>query len=250
MKVIMVQSIDRALSIIKLMASDKGEWWSISEIAESLSLPVSTVHRLLNTLIQHRLVLQSQHTKQYKLGSLWMEIGLRELEKADYRTKAREVMEVLALQVEESIYFNIPDGKEAIIIERVDSPTNVRIIDKIGLRIPLHIGAPNKTILANMPEETIEANVMELLPKSKEKRRELFDHLTLIKEQGYATSFSERTDGTISVAAPVFNFNHDIVGAISIGVVQYRVSEERLSYLIHCIKKAADEISTAIGRTT
>lgn len=249
MKVIMVQSIDRAMSIIKLLASDNGEWWSISEIADSLILPVSTVHRLLNTLIQHQLVLQNADTKHYKLGSLWMEIGLRQLEKADYRTKAREVMAELAQQVEESIYFNIRDGMESIIIERVDSPTNVRIIDKIGLRIPLSIGAPNKTILANMPEEETQRIVKELLPSSKAKQSQLFDQLSLIKEQGYAVSYSERTDGTISVAAPVLDFNHQLVGAISIGVVQYRVSEERLSYLIHCIKKAAKEISTALGRT-
>lgn len=245
----MVQSIDRAMSIIKQLASENREWWSISEIAESLSLPVSTVHRLLNTLIQHQLVLQNPDTKHYKLGGLWMEFGLRQLEKADYRTKAREVMERLALKVEESIYFNIPDGKEAIIIERVDSPTNVRIIDKIGLRIPLSIGAPNKTILANMPIEEIERIVIELIPTSKAKQDQLFAQLSLIKEQGYAVSYSERTDGTLSVAAPVVDFNHQIVGAISIGVVQYRVSEERLSYLIHCIKKAAEEISTALGRT-
>lgn len=249
MKVIMVQSIDRAMSIIKQLASENREWWSISEIAESLSLPVSTVHRLLNTLIQHQLVMQNPDTKHYKLGSLWMEFGLRQLEKADYRTKAREVMERLALKVEESIYFNIPDGKEAIIIERVDSPTNVRIIDKIGLRIPLSIGAPNKTILANMPIEEIERIVIELIPTSKAKQDQLFNQLSLIKEQGYAVSYSERTDGTLSVAAPVVDFNHQIVGAISIGVVQYRVSEERLSYLIHSIKKAAEEISTALGRT-
>ncbi|WP_141432588.1 IclR family transcriptional regulator [Bacillus sp. 03113] len=247
----MVQSIDRAVSIIELLASNNDrEWWSISEISERLHLPVSTSHRLLNTLIRHGLVFQNPETKQYKLGYLWIEIGLRQLEKLDFRSVAREVMKRLALQVEESIYLNIPDGTDALIIERVDSPTNVRIIDKLGLRIPLHIGAANKTILANMNSKEMDIIVNKLIPDSSDKYNSLIEQLFQIKRQGYAVSYSERTEGTLSVAAPILDFNHKVVGALSIGVLNYRVKEERLLYLIDRVKEAANEISIAIGRTS
>lgn len=50
----MVQSIDRAISIIKLLNStNEKEYWAISDIADRTHLPVSTVHRLLNSLIEH-----------------------------------------------------------------------------------------------------------------------------------------------------------------------------------------------------
>ncbi len=50
----MVQSIDRAISIIKLLNStNEKEYWAISDIADRAHLPVSTVHRLLNSLIEH-----------------------------------------------------------------------------------------------------------------------------------------------------------------------------------------------------
>ena len=46
----MVQSIDRAISIIKLLNStNEKEYWAISDIADRTHLPVSTVHRLLNS---------------------------------------------------------------------------------------------------------------------------------------------------------------------------------------------------------
>ena len=47
-----------------------------------------------------------------------MEIGLRQLEKVDYRSVAREVMKRLAAEVEESVYLNIPNGTHSIIIEK------------------------------------------------------------------------------------------------------------------------------------
>ncbi|MEC2558727.1 helix-turn-helix domain-containing protein, partial [Bacillus cereus] len=49
----MVQSIDRAISIIKLLNStNEKEYWAISDIADGTHLPVSTVHRLLNSLME------------------------------------------------------------------------------------------------------------------------------------------------------------------------------------------------------
>ena len=61
-----------------------------------------------------------------------MEIGLRQLEKVDYRSIAREVMKRLAYEVEESVYLNIPNGTHSIIIERMDSPLKIRVIDNLN----------------------------------------------------------------------------------------------------------------------
>ena len=54
------------------------------------------------------------------------------IEKVDYRSVAREVMKRLAYEVEESVYLNIPNGTHSIIIERMDSPLKIRVIDNLG----------------------------------------------------------------------------------------------------------------------
>jgi DNA-binding IclR family transcriptional regulator len=246
----MVQSIDRAVGIIKLLDSDNKEgYWSISEIAEKTSLPVSTVHRLLNTLMKHGLVSQIPETKHYKAGPLWMEIGLHQLEKLDYRSVAREAMKQLSHEVEESVYLNIPHGTDSIIIERMDSPLKVRFIDNLGDRIPLSIGAANKAILSKMEPKQRKAIVNQLLSSSLEQQRVLLDQLSSIEIQGYAVSCGERTMGTVSVAAPIMGFNKKVVGAISIGVLSHRINDDRLSCLIDRVKQTASEISTKIGST-
>ena len=113
--------------------------------------------------MEHGLVTQITETKQYKIEPMWMEIGLRQLEKVDYRSVAREVMKRLASEVEESVYLNIPNGTHSIIIERIDSPLKIRVIDNLGEQIPLSIGA-NKTMLANMKTNEMEHIVEYLLP--------------------------------------------------------------------------------------
>lgn len=245
----MVQSIDRAMQIVQALISDETRFhWSISDLAEKTKLPISTVHRLISTLIQHGLVEQVADTKQYKAGHLWMEIGLRLLENVDYRVVARPIMEALAMEVKESTYLNIPHGTDAIIIERVDSPLKVRIIDNLGIRIPLHIGAGNKTILANFEEREMTATIEKLIP-TEGKRLELYNQLRDIKQQGYAISYGERTEGTASIAAPIIGYGNKVVGALSIGVLSYQITDERLAYLIEKVKDAAQLISQKIGKT-
>jgi len=242
----MVQSIDRAMSIISILVSDDSKQsWSISDLAQQTALPLGTLHRILSTLIRHGLVAQVPETKQYKAGYKWMEIGLRLLDKIDIRIAARPVMERLAAEVEESIYLSIPSGTDGIIIEKVDSPLKVRINENLGDRIPLHIGAPNKTMLAQMREEEVKAILQQLLPT--EQIPAFHTQLAEVKKNGYAVSFGEKTENTCAVAAAVIGYQH-VAGSISIGGPSFRFTEERLPLLIQKVKESAEEISVYIGK--
>ena len=141
--------------------------------------------------------MQISETKQYKIGPMWMEIGLRQLEKVDYRSVAREVMKRLAYEVEESVYLNIPNGTHSIIIERMDSPLKIRVIDNLGEQIPLSIGAANKTMLANMKQNEIEYIVEQLLSALPEQKQILLEQINQIRNEGYAVSYGEKQKGQL-----------------------------------------------------
>ena len=246
----MVQSIDRAISIIKLLNStNEKEYWAISDIADGTHLPVSTVHRLLNSLMEHGLVTQISETKQYKIEPMWMEIGLRQLEKVDYRSVAREVMKRLVAEVEESVYLNIPNGTHSIIIERIDSPLKIRVIDNLGEQIPLSIGAANKTMLANMKTNEMEHIVEYLLPSLPEQKQILLNQIKQIKMKDMLSVMVKNRRDSFS-SAPIIGFNHKVVGALSVGLISHRINDDRLSFLISKVKQATHEISIKIGSTS
>jgi len=244
----MVQSIDRAMLIIDILISDesKGEW-QISELAKKTSLPLGTLHRLLSSLIKYGLVVQMPDTKHYKAGDKWMEVGLRQLDKIDFRLVARPVMERLANQVEESIYLNIVSGIDGIVIEKIDSPLKIRIAENLGIRIPLHIGAPNKAILAHMKVYEMEQvlNQMKLTLNGIQKIKQ---QLGEIKRNGYAVSESEQTEDTAAIAAPIIGYNNKILAALSVNVPGFRFTQERIPILIEEVIKAAEEISMKVGK--
>lgn len=244
----MVQSIERAMKIVNILISDnRKSSWTLSEISEKAELPQSSVHRLINTLRNHGLVSQSPVTKQYKIGNTWMEIGFWLHEHLDFRDVARPIMERLAQEVQESVYFSMPNGESAIIIDRVDSPLSVRIIDNLGERIPLNLGAANKSMLAFMKEEKAQHIIDQLVASDPEKSK-LLTELNKIKQNGYAISYGEKTQGTTSIAAPVLSFDHRVVGSIYINLLSDKNTKARCSTLVEKVTQAAKEVSDQSGK--
>jgi len=191
------------------------------------------------------MVEQDEHSKLYRLGMVWLEYGLQVYDTIDYVSKVRPELERLSKEVEESVYLSKPVGIEAMIVERIDSENNpIRIYDQLGLRIPLHIGAANKSILAAMPSSQSESILSQLLPAGEIPN--FSQTLSQITKQGYAISHSERTEGTSSVAVSIKDSLGQIIGAISVGVVSFNLTEERLAFLTSKIIETGNNISAKL----
>ncbi|MET4559229.1 IclR family transcriptional regulator [Lysinibacillus parviboronicapiens] len=242
-----MQLLERAMTIAKVLASETTEnSLSISELATKVDLPLSTLHRILKAMIQQGMIEQDEQTKHYRLGTIWMEIGLQVYDTMDYISKIRPELERLAREVEESVYLSKPAGTDTIIIERIDSAANpIRIYDQLGIRIPMHIGAANKAILAAMPASQASEIISQLVPN--EDIADFNFQLAQVQKQGFAISHGERTTGTSSVAVAVLNGFGEIVGAVSIGFVSFNVTEEQIQLLTERLLETGKRVSMKLG---
>ncbi|QPQ32085.1 IclR family transcriptional regulator [Lysinibacillus sp. JNUCC 51] len=242
-----MQLLERAMTIAKVLASEASEnSLSISELSEKCNLPLSTLHRILKAMIKEGMIEQDDQTKQYRLGTIWMELGLQVYDTMDYISKIRPELERLAREVEESVYLSKPAGLDTIIIERIDSAANpIRIYDQLGIRIPMHIGAANKAILATMPVSQAKEIIEQLIPH--EEIAELEAQLEQIRLQGFAISHGERTAGTSSIAVSILNGFNEVVGAVSIGFVSFNVSAEHINTLTERLVETGKRVSMKLG---
>lgn len=242
-----MQLLERAMTIAKVLASEASEGsLSISELSTKCDLPLSTLHRILKAMIAQGMIEQDTQTKHYRLGTIWMELGLQVYDTMDYISKIRPELERLAREVEESVYLSKPAGLDTIIIERIDSAANpIRIYDQLGIRIPMHIGAANKALLASLPLVEAKEIMQQLVPM--EEMAELEAQLEQIRLQGFAISHGERTAGTSSVAVAVFNGFGEIIGAVSIGFVSFNVSDEHINFLTQRLVETGKRVSTKLG---
>lgn len=245
-----MQSIDRVMQLAQILASENTtSGISISDIAKECDLALSTLHRILKSMVKQGLAEQDVDTKLYKLGPIWMEYGLRAYDTMDYVSSIRPELDRLSREVEESIYLSKCTGLEAIIIERIDNENNqIRMYDKLGLRIPMNIGAANKIMLACMPTAASEKIIQQLVPE--DEQDDFKEKLQVIQKQGYAISHGERTEGTSSIGVAIRNITGEVVGAISIGCVTFNLTEDRLQMMIEKILAAKERVSEKIGRSS
>ena len=186
------KTADHALAVL-LELSDRGPS-TPAELARSLDLNRTVVHRLLSTLHQRGFVTRQEDG--YVPGAILVRIA-NGVQPA-LRSQGRAVMLELVERIGETVVMHIPDGEEAVVLEQVVSERNiVRVEHRIGSRHPLVTGASGRAILAFLP------SMAERLVRRADNGTALARQLESVRQLGYALSHDELQHGVHGVAVPV-----------------------------------------------
>jgi DNA-binding IclR family transcriptional regulator len=223
----------------------------VREIARITGFSSSTTGRLLQRMKNQRLLRQDPVTREYALGMRllnWAGVFLTSL---DIRSVAMPVMVDLLSATRETISLYLRDGLERVCVERLESPQNVRIIARLGLRLPLHAGSAGKVMLAFLPQEIQEAVYLDkdlkvFTDRTITDRSVLIAELEQIRRQGYATSHGEWIADASGVAAPVFS-GSELIGAVTISGPSQRFTPERVAEYARLVVQAGSTISEELG---
>ena len=129
-----VQSLVRALGIInQLAAVDEG--MSLTNIAESVRLPPSTVHRLLTTLEQERYVHFDHERRLWSVGVQAFVAGAAFLKTRNLVGVARPYMRALMNESAETVNLAVEDEYEAVYLAQVECRQMMRALARPGARV-------------------------------------------------------------------------------------------------------------------
>jgi IclR family KDG regulon transcriptional repressor len=151
-----VQSIERALSLLEALEDSRGEV-GIAELSKRVGLHVSTAHRILATLVARGYARQNPETGRYALGAKALHLAESYLGQMDLRRVVRPVLERLSQETGETANLVILDRREALYLDKVESPQSLRIFSRIGHRAPLHCTAVGKVLLAYRSKAQVDA---------------------------------------------------------------------------------------------
>ena len=247
-----VQSVERAINIIEVMAEEAAPV-TVTELADKVNLKISTVHRLLSTLM-HRGYVEQDENNKYKLGLKLMEIGNKVQHFADLRAVARPYLEELVDRCNETANLSILDNTEVVYIDQVESNNLiiVKMFAQVGNRGPVHCTASGKVLVAFLPQEKIEEILDKIsLDKYTDKTisdaRFLEKELGEIRKAGYALDLGEREEHVRCVAAPVFNHEGRVLASLSVSGPSTRINDQYLTELKEIVKDVAHKISVKMG---
>ena len=246
--VVQVQSVDRALAILDLLAR-RGEA-GVTEIAAELDVHKSTAFRLVGALENRQLVEQVSDRGKYRLGFGIIRLAGATAATLDLPREGQAVCERLALELDETVNLAILDTGAATNITQSYGSAAVTTRNWIGQRTPLHATSSGKILLAWATEEVLEAALDTLeryTPNTITSRAKLLAELKLTRDRGWSSTNEELEIGLNAVAAPIRGADGTVVAAISISGPAYRLTVDSFPSVTEKLRAGADEISNRIG---
>jgi len=247
-----VRSIANALELLECFKGERDEL-GVTELSQQLGLPKNNIFRMLATLSAKGYVEQNPVTGTYRLGIKTFELGQVFRKRMGLLKQARPVLEKLETQCGESSYLAIIQEGMVVYVDMVETTHSVRIVPKLGQRVPAYCTAVGKAQLAYESHDEIERIIeklgfTKLTPNTITDKQQLMEHLAEVTRNGYATDNEELEMEVKCVAAPIRDYTGKVVAGICVsGPVQRMTQPLVESELVGMIKQAALEISERLG---
>ncbi|MDW7644310.1 MAG: IclR family transcriptional regulator [Desulfuromonadales bacterium] len=247
-----IQAVSHALDLLEQFHGDVDEL-GVTELSKRLKLHKNNVFRLLATLESRGYIEQNKATENYRLGLNALELGQTFIKQMGLLRQAKPILEDIVNDCNETAYVAIFKEGYIVYLDVVETNLTVRVVSRVGSRLPAHCTASGKVHLAYMSDEEIDS----ILPNSELKgytpttytdREVLKKDLKKIAEQGYAIDNEELDPGVRCLAAPIRDYTRRIVGAVSISGPSMRFPDERIEKeLVPLVLKAGEDLSTRLG---
>jgi DNA-binding IclR family transcriptional regulator len=218
-----VRSVERAFDVLSALSAGP---LGVTDLADRVGLPKSTVARLLDTLGADAAVEQLAADGRYRLGPAIAALAAAARGGTDLATVARPFLEELATSVGEAAGLSVPEGFAVRYIIQVDVSHEVRVRDWTGTKAPMHAVSSGHVLLAGLSPAKLRAilppTLERLTPRTITDPGELRRHLRQVRRQGYAWVRDEFADGLSSVAAPIRDTTNRAIAAVHVHGPSYR----------------------------
>lgn len=246
-----VQSLVRALSILDALA-ENGEGLTLTALAKTVGLPVSSAHRLLTTLQRQRFVRFEPAAMSWRVGVQAFVVGNAFARSRDVVASAMPYMRQLMEKTGESVNLYVLNGGQAVCMAQVQSPQMIRAISRPGGALAMHRSAAGKAILALMPKREVnEILAKHGLPRSTPNTivsaRKLHADLERTRARGFAVDDEEFATGLRCVAATILDEHGSPHAALSVAGPVARMMDERLATLGEIVASAGRSITEELG---
>ena len=171
----------------------------------------------------------------------------------DLQHRAQPILEKIVRNCQETAYLAMFQEATVVYLGVVETEKPVRVVSRIGARLPLYCTASGKLRLASLTEEERQAILARgerraLTPQTITDLKQLQGELERIAQAGFAVDHEECEPGVRCVAAPVRDFTGRVVGALVISGPNVRLPDDRIDdELAPLVKQSAGELSARLG---
>jgi len=235
-----VPAVTRALSLLDRLAQQR-EPMSLAQLTSELALPKSSVHGLCNTLMSFG-YLRRQPDGAFLIGPRVMSLAEAFVSGTDVAQEFSALWADAGSAPAETVVLSVLSGTDALYVAVRNSARPLGLAFNIGMRLPAHMAATGKAMLAFLPQ----AEVAALLPRGAGGTA-FKAELAQTRERGYAVDDGGVREGVYSMAAPVFDAGGRPVAGIAVCINKAALGPEQQDRQRQVVTSAAQRLSLRLG---
>ncbi len=223
-----VQSIERAFAVLRELSLGPA---GVTDIAERVGLPKSTVSRLLSALEAEGAVAQHASGSDYELGAGLASLANAANNDANMAAVVRPFLIELSEATGEAAGFVVRSGRNVYWVDNVEQEdVAVQVQDRTGFYAPMHSVPAGLALLAHLATDEIESYLAQ--PLERVNKRTIIDtqtlrsHLRQIVADGLVWSVDDLGDGITALDVPFRGATGQFEGALFVNAPSYRFPGE------------------------
>ncbi|WP_432789325.1 IclR family transcriptional regulator [Brevibacterium sp. K11IcPPYGO002] len=246
-----INSVLTAFRLLELIA--EVEKVGLTALSRTAELPKGSVQRYLLTLKEAGWITETPDPPvQWQLTSRGFSVCKNAGSPSDIRQIAMPHLNNLQLMTTETVHLAVPDSRDVVLIERLDTSHPLRAFLPIGDRNPMHASATGLAIMSRYSDDRIEDYISQGLVQVTEKTITDPDVLRAkidkVRELGYSTNDRGLSDGICSTGAAIVDAEGKPIASVSVSGPSSRLSPDRLNEYGPKAAAAARAISSEVCR--
>jgi IclR family acetate operon transcriptional repressor len=245
-----VKSVTRALTLLRCF-TDSEQSFTLTELANRTGLNLSTVHRLLRTLCLGEFLDHDAAAERYVPGPALVRLA-RSAFISSGLADAVSVLNEMVATTGESASLGVRDDMNVLVVLSAQTDNPLRFARPPGARVPLHVSAMGKALLA-FGAEPIDETVRSLGPLEKwtahtlTSRARLARDLRATRDRGFAIVDEEQHLGLRSVGAPIRDSDGVAQAAVALQGPTARIALDRLDGIAGVVTRAAGALEERLA---
>ncbi|MBD1567407.1 IclR family transcriptional regulator [Vibrio sp. S12_S33] len=230
------QALAKAFDVIDSIADGNR---NLKDICEQLGLPKSTVHRILQGLIEARYIREVKGIGLV-LGTKMIQLGIRAQADMPLKEIAKPYIRELAQLTLDTVHLGIKDEDEIFYLDKIPGQRHVQMRSQVGDRLPLAATGVGKALMLDMPKMEWQRLISTQTELDVE---HMMNRMEQYAKDDYSFDLEDNDDLVRCVAAPIRNKNGNIIAAISVTSIKDYMDDQRMNELIPVIQSYSKKIS-------
>jgi DNA-binding IclR family transcriptional regulator len=224
-----VQPVVRALRTLGVLGRER-QGLTLKQLAEELSVPIGSLHRLLAVLSEERYIVRSPSSRRYFLGPAARSLAeSKDTPNSILNTPHRALSDIAALSGE-TVFLTELIGDSAVCVALVEGSHPLRLFVQIGYELPMHAAASARVLLADLDDEDVRrllsvTTLTAFTDETPTTVEDVMSHIALVRTRGYDVCDDELDRQVWAVSAPVLMSTGRACASITLAAPESRLAD-------------------------